>query len=246
MGSKKISVIAGVSILIIAVVAAYFLASGTAEEANREAPVEVIMVPTVLANPGTVQNKINFTGRVIPEFRFDIYSEVTGRLEPTSKSFKSGIAYQKGDVIIKLNDDEQRQQLEAARYGFSALISRVMPDINIDYPEAFPQWERYLQNFDAGSPLTPLPDIEDQQLRLYLNGQNVFSRYSSIRQQEVRLEKFSIEAPFNGVVTESTVDPGALVQPNQRLGEFTKLNPLEIEASIPARQAQYIKVGDRL
>lgn len=246
MNRRKVSVIAGVVILLIAIVVAWYLATGSTEQASQEPPVEVIRVPTINASPNAVTNRIRFTGRVIPEVRFDMYSEVTGRLEPTGKSFKTGVSFQEGEPIIVLNDDEQRQQLEAARYEFSALLSRTMPDISIDYPEAFDDWQQYLQNFDASEPLEPLPEVENEQLRMFLNGRNIFSTYSNIRQQEVRLSKFVMRAPFDGVVTESLVDPGALVQPNQRLGEFTKLEPVEIEASIPARQAQYISVGDQV
>lgn len=246
MNRRKVSVIAGIVILVIAIVVAWFLVTNSTEQASQEPPVEVIRVPTINASPNAVVNRIRFTGRVIPEVRFDIYSEVTGRLMPTGKAFKTGTSFQEGEPIVTLNDDEQRQQLEAARYEFSSLLSRTMPDISIDYPDALGDWQQYLQNFDATQPLPPLPEVENEQLRMFLNGRNIFSTYSNIRQQEVRLNKFTIRAPFDGVVTESLVDPGALVQPNQRLGEFTKLEPVEIEASIPAEQAQYIQVGDEV
>lgn len=246
MNRRKVSIAAGILILLIAIVVAWFLASGSAEPADREPPVEVARVPTVVARPDTVVNRIRFTGRVVPETRFDIYAEVTGRLEPSGKAFKTGVAYRQGEPIIAINSDEQRQQLQAARHEFEALLSRTMPDINIDYPSAFGDWRQYLEQFDASAPLQPLPEVQNEQLRMFLNGRNIFSTYADIRRQEVRLAKFTIRAPFDGVVTESLADPGALVQPNQRLGEFTKLDPVEIEASVPARQARYINVGDRV
>lgn len=246
MNRRKLSVLGGLLVLVASIPLAWYLAGSAPEQADRQAPVDVIKVPTITANPDTLTNLIRFTGRVIPEERFDIYSEVTGRLMPEGKPFKTGIAFEEGEAIVTLNDDEQQQQLRAAKYEFSALISRILPDINIDYPEAYDDWQQYLQNYDATTPINPLPEVEDRQLQLYLNSQNVFSTYASIRQREVRLNKFTIEAPFDGVVTENMVDPGALVQPNQRLGTFTKVAPLEIEASIPATQAKFIQVGDRV
>ncbi|TYP92020.1 RND family efflux transporter, MFP subunit [Fodinibius salinus] len=246
MNRRKLSVLAGALIFIISIPLAWYLSGSAPEQADREPPVDVIKVPTITANPGTLTNRIQFTGRVIPEGRFDIFAEVTGRLMPEGKPFKTGTTFEKGEAIITLNDDEQRQQLKASKYEFSALISRILPDINIDYPNAYDDWQQYLENFDASDAIPPLPEVNNRQLQLYLNSQNIYSRYASIRQQEVRVDKFTIEAPFDGVVTENTVDPGALVQPSQRLGEFTKIDPLEIEASIPAEQAQFIKVGDRV
>jgi multidrug efflux pump subunit AcrA (membrane-fusion protein) len=246
MDRRKLSVAGGIAILLLSIPLAWYLAGSAPQQADREPPVSVVKVPTIIAEPGTRSNQIRFTGRVIPEERFDIYSEVTGRLMARGKPFKTGTAYQKGDPIITLNDDEQQQQLRAAKYEFSALISRILPDINIDYPDAYDDWQQYLEDFNASQPLAPLPKTDNRQLNLYLNGQNVYSSYANIRQREVRLDKFTIEAPFDGVVTENVVDPGALVQPNQRLGEFTKIDPLEIEASIPSEQAQFIEVGDRV
>jgi multidrug efflux pump subunit AcrA (membrane-fusion protein) len=99
---------------------------------------------------------------------------------------------------------------------------------------------------DAYGSLQPLPEVTDQQFRMYLNRQNVFSTFYSIREQEVRLKKFTIRAPYNGVVTDHQLNPGALVQNGQMLGQFTGSDRLEIEASIPAREAQYVSPGDEI
>ena len=246
MDRRKLSVLAGILVLVGSIPLAWYLAGTTPDQADTEPPIDVIKVPTIVAQPDTLSNRIRFTGRVIPEGRFNIYSEVTGRLMPEGKPFKTGTAFEEGESIVTLNDTEQQQQLRATKYEFSALISRILPDINIDYPEAYDDWQQYLANFDASSPIAPLPEVENRQLQLYLNSQNVYSNFASIRQQEVRVNKFTIEAPFDGVVTENMVDPGALVQPNQQLGTFTKIDPLEIEASIPAEQAQFIAVDDRV
>lgn len=246
MNRRKLSVLAGLLIFALSIPLAWYLSGSAPEQADREPPQTVIRVPTITAEPGPVINHIRFTGRVIPENRFDIYSEVTGRLTPAGKPFKTGISFEKGEAIVTLNKEEREQQLRASKYQFSALISRILPDINIDYPKAYDDWRQYLQNYDATEALRPLPETNNRQLQLYLNSQNVFSSFANIRRQEVRLDKFTLEAPFDGVVTESLVDPGALVQPNQRLGTFTKVEPLEIEASIPAEEASFVKVGDRV
>lgn len=246
MNRRKLSVLTGLLILAASIPLAWYLSGSAPEQADREPPTTVIRVPTITFEPGTVTNRIRFTGRVTAEDRFDIYSEVTGRLTPEGKPFKTGISFEKGEAIVTLNNDEEQQKLLAAKHQFSALLSRILPDINIDYPKAYDDWRQYLQQYDATRPLRPLPKIDNRQLRLYLNGQNVFSTFANIRRQEIRLDKFTIEAPFNGVVTENTVDPGALVQPSQRLGTFTKTDPLEIEASIPAEEARFVRVGDRV
>lgn len=244
MDQRKISVLAGLLLLIGSIPLAYYLSSGNNLQESNNDTVNAVNVPVSQYSPEKITAKINFTGRVIPLERVDIASEVTGRLEEGPKRFKSGIIYKKGEPLLTINDSETREQLKAQKYEFSALLSRILPDIDLDYSFAYDKWKNYLENYDAGTPIETLPETNDRQLELFLNSNNVFSSYHSIKQLEERLDKYSIEAPFNGAITESRVDPGAMIQPNQVLGEFIRLNPLEIEASIPANQIKYVNEGD--
>ncbi|WP_340103624.1 efflux RND transporter periplasmic adaptor subunit [Rhodohalobacter sp. 8-1] len=243
MNSRKLSVISGVIIFVATLFLSWYIVSGSEEETTQESDTEAAPVLMVTYQPESIQSSIRFTGRVIPFEQFEIYAEVTGIFEHGDRPFKTGTAFNRGDILMQLNNDEQRQQLQAARYEFSAIISQLLPDISIDYPGNYDAWSSYLDNMDASESLRPLPEVADRQFRMYLNRQNVFSRFYSIRQQEVRLDKFTIRAPFDGVVTDHQINPGALVQSGQMLGQFTGTETLEIEASIPAREAQYVSTG---
>lgn len=244
MTFRKLSVAGGILLLLSGIIATTVITSEEESQAPAQPPVERLKVPVIEADPGEVSHSIRFTGRVVPVEQFDIFAEVTAQMLRGERPFKTGMFFNKGDTLIHLDDEEQQQILQSARYNFSAQLSRMLPDINLDYPDAYPEWETYLDNFDATEPIVPLPEVESRQLKLFLNNQNIYSQYSSIRQQEIQFASFVITAPFSGVVTQSLVDPGALIMPNQRLGEFTKMNPLEIEASIPASESDFISSGD--
>ena len=246
MNTRKLSVISGFVIFAATLLLSWYIISAPDEQAEEAGQTDAAPVLMATYNPTNVQSTIQFTGRVIPVEQFDIYSEVTGIFEIGDRAFKTGTVFNRGDILIQINDDEERQQVQAARYEFSAIISRLLPDISIDYPDNLDTWQTYLDDMDATAPLKPLPDVTDRQFRMYLNRQNVFSRYSSIRQQEVRLNKFTIRAPYDGVVTNHEINPGALVQNGQMLGQFTGTERLEIEASIPALEAQFVSTGDQI
>ncbi|MBC5823729.1 MAG: efflux RND transporter periplasmic adaptor subunit [Candidatus Eremiobacteraeota bacterium] len=59
---------------------------------------------------------------------------------------------------------------------------------------------------------------------------------SQIAQTEVR-------APFDGVVTSRTVDPGALAAPGTTLMEVAQLDPVFVDASISGQDLQTVRVG---
>lgn len=244
MDTRKLSVIAGIVIFILTLALSWYIISGEDEESERTTNDEAAAVLMMEYQPKPIRSSIQFTGRVVPYNQFDIYAEVSGIFERGDHPFKTGTAFSRGDVILQINDEEERQQVQSSRYEFSAAISQILPDISIDYADHYSEWEAYLNEMDASASLKPLPEVTDRQLRMFLNRQNVFSRFSSIRQQEVRLNKFTIRAPYDGVVTDHTINPGALVQNGQRLGQFTGTELLEIEASIPAQEARFISVGD--
>lgn len=246
MDNRKLSVLAGIVIFIATLFISWYVISGDEEDEvvteDREgAP--VLMMEYI---PEAIQSSIRFTGRVIPFDQYDITAEVSGIFEGGDRDFKTGTAFNRGEAIIQINDDEERQDLEASRFEFAALISQILPDISIDYSEHYDEWQAYLDELEATDSLKPLPDVSDRQFRMFLNRQNVFSRFSSIRRQEVRLQKYTIRAPYDGVVTDQNINPGALVQNGQLLGQFTGIENLEIEASIPASEARFISVGDEV
>ena len=246
MSTRKISVVAGILIFIATLFLSWYVISGSEAGSPEDQQPEAAPVSMVTYSPDIIQSTIRFTGRVIPPEQFDIYAEVTGIFEQGDRPFKTGTSFEQGDVLIQINDDEERQQLQSARFDFLATLSGLLPDISIDYPDQYDRWSTYLEEMDASSQLEPLPEVNDQQFRMYLNRQNVFSQFYSIRQQEVRLSKFTIRAPYNGVVTDHRLNRGALVQNGQMLGQFTGTKQLEIEASIPATQAQFIETGDEI
>lgn len=246
MNTRKISVVSGILVFAATLFISWYIVSGSDEENGQASETEAAPVLMVAYEPGKIQSSIRFTGRVIPFEQFDIYAQVTGIFESGDHPFKTGTVFNRGDILIKINDEEERQQLQAARYEFAAIISQLLPDISIDYPGNYDAWSSYVDDMDASGALDPLPDVDDQQFRMYLNRQNVYSRFHSIRQQEVRLDKFTIRAPYDGVLTDHMINQGALVQNGQMLGQFTGTDILEIEAAIPAREAQFISTGDEI
>jgi len=246
MDTRKLSVLSGILIFVATLFLSWYIISGEEEEEEPSQDSEGAEVLMMEYDPKTIQSTIRFTGRVIPFDQYDITAEVSGIFEGSDREFKTGSAFNRGEVIIQINDDEERQDLEASRFEFAALISQILPDISIDYSDHHDEWQAYLDELDATESLQPLPEVSDRQFRMFLNRQNIYSRFSSIRRQEVRLQKYTIRAPYDGVVTDHAINPGALVQNGQQLGQFTGTENLEVEASIPASEARFISVGDEV
>ena len=243
---RKLFIVGGLIILAGSVFLARFITGLNTEEPQQTKPEVRVNVPVIEAKPSTKTSNIDFTGRVISAQKIDLFSEVIGVLQPTQKPFKAGISFQKGDTLIHLEMEEEVENLIAQKYQFAAVLSSILPDISLDFPDDYKKWNQYLLNFNAQLALPALPGVSTDQLRLFLINNEVYSQFHQIKREEVRMQKFTILAPFDGTVTESLINPGALIQTGQRLGGFQRANALEIEASLDVDFIPLLRVGDQV
>lgn len=186
---------------------------------------------------------IPIQGRLIAFDKIDIFSEVNGRLLSSSRTFKEGTRFQKGDVLLKIDDEEARLNLLAQKSALLNAITQFMPDLKIDYPKSFPQWKSYLDQFDVEKPLPPFPDPLSEQEKFFIASRNILNQYYSIKSVEARLEKYVIYAPFTGVITQANINPGALVRAGQQLGVLMSTTSYELEATLPVSELKHIAEG---
>lgn len=247
MKFRQLSIILGVVIFIGAILLFRFLAAGPDEgDQVTTNGVQGIGVPVIASNPSNITTNIHFTGNVIPEQEIQLFAEVQGILSEEGKSFEEGTSYRKGETIISIDNREQEQLVKNLKSQFQSLLTQSLADIKLDYPNEFVKWSEYLNDLDVNEMISDLPTSEDRQFTLFLSGRNIPSSFYNIKQAEVRLTKYQIIAPFDGVVTQALLEPGTLVRPNQSLGQFTQIGSYEIEASINATDRFFINRGDKV
>jgi hypothetical protein len=201
---------------------------------------------TIIAQPATQQTSLNVTGRVQALEKLQIVAEVQGKALTTKKLLNEGIRYRKGETMIKVDDQQYRLNLQAQKSQFQSALVRIMSAIKLDYPEAHPAWDQYLKNFDATQSLPNLPTVNNEQLNYFLSANNVFSTYYSIKSAEKMLPKYTISAPFTGVITQGNLSAGAIVSPGVPLASYSRTDVYELKAAISSAQIQRFKVGQKI
>jgi len=187
--------------------------------------------------------QISATGRVVSDKNIDIYSEVNGIMSLDYDRFKVGNSFKKGDVMIKLNDEESRLTYLAQKSEFLSLLTSIISDIKIDYSGAFDKWNKYISDYSIEKNLKDLPAVSNDKEKFFLASRKIFQTYYNLKNLESRLDKYIITAPVNGTVIESLVDPGTLVRVNQKLGRFATSGNYEIEFTVSLDYAGLIRVG---
>lgn len=187
---------------------------------------------------------VNFGGKLKAVERIEVFSEVPGVM--LNGNFREGTSFKKGSSIIRIESSEARNSLKAQKSGLLNQVSLLMGDIGIDYPDERKGWEEFLNKLDVSKKLPQLPEVKDEKLRRYLSGKNVLSTYYNIQSAERRLSKYTIAAPFAGVVTQSLIKKGTLVRAGQKLGEFVKPGVYELETEVSLSDLDFIKLKDKV
>jgi membrane fusion protein, multidrug efflux system len=199
----------------------------------------------------TVKNEdlpiyIETNGSIKAQERIELFSEVQGVLKPSSKPFKPGQRYQKGELLLEMDSQEFYSSLVAQRSVLYNNLVSIMSDLKFDLPESFQQWQIYLDQFNIQGVLKELPKPLNEKEKYFINAKQIVSTYYTIKNLEERLSKYKIRAPFSGILTEAVVDPGTLIRTGQKLGGLINPSVFELEANINAEYIEYLKIGKKV
>lgn len=242
---KITSIILGIVLLIAAVGIAIYLK----ENKTKPKPKYDKIVKTVFVKPvhnTEVPIVITTSGNVTAKNKIELYSEVQGVLQPSNSEFKAGTTYNRGATVLHINSDEFYANLQSQKSNFYNSITAIMPDIRLDYPNEYQKWNTYLQQFDINKTTPPLPELHSEQEKYFISGRGINTAYYNVKNLEVKLSKYTIKAPYSGIVTEALVTPGTLVRAGQKLGEFIDTDIYEMEVAVNAEYADLLKIGNEV
>ncbi len=240
---KLLSIALGVLL----VLGAFFVAKHFIDNKKRPKPKFDKIVKTVFVEK--VENKeipiiITTSGNLIAKRKIDLFSEVQGVLKPSTKEFKAGTSFRKGELVLSINSEEFYANLQSQKSNFYNSITGIMPDIRFDYPEEYEKWQNYLTSFDINKSTPELPEIATEKEKYFISGRGINTAYYNVKNLEVKLGKYNLRAPYHGVLTEALVTPGSLIRVGQRLGEFIDPSIYEMEVSVNSEFADLLKIGN--
>mgnify|MGYP003644969008 CR=1 FL=1 len=246
MDTRKI-VLSVLGLLLIAVsfyAASVIIANKNTPKPKPEKVVKTVFVETV--ENGIIPIVVSANGNLMAKRRVELFSEVQGVFKSGSVLFKPGQKYSAGQTIISIDAQEYNASVQSSKSNLYNLITSIMPDLRLDYPEVFPKWESYLRNFDIQKSTPPLPQMDSEKERYFISGRGILTNYYNVKNQEQRLSKYRITAPFNGVVTDALVTEGTLVRSGQKLGEFIDTSVYELEVAVSKSYSDLLKLGEQV
>jgi multidrug efflux system membrane fusion protein len=231
--------IVGVLLLLLLLAGGLTLWSHMSHERALAKETEIETVPTV-AVVSPVSEKpdedLVLPGSLLAYEESPIYARTNGYLVRWYKDIGSRVT--KGELLAKIDTPEVDQELDQARSARLQIVAQMeLAKISAD------RWEN-LRKTDSVS-----AQEADQQTSGYKQSQaNLAASDANVRRLE-QLEGFkNVYAPFSGVLTKRTVDPGALINAGagatgRELFDIARVDPLRVYTSVPQAYAPYIKVG---
>jgi len=244
MISRKITFLMAILIVVTGIIISGVLSNQKKPMRRNNGGSKIPPVKTLTVKNSYINTNFDIGGHLTAFDKVDLYAEVSGILKETPTRFKEGVRFAKGDVLIKIDDSVFKNQVLAQKSSLLNQLTLLLPDLSIDFPESAKTWQNYLHEFDIEKTIPPLPSPASDQERYYIASRNIYNQYYLIKSQEATLAKYTISAPYDGIVTESNINPGTLVRMGQKLGEFTNTELYELEAFAGIYEVRFLKVGD--
>ncbi|WP_431125604.1 efflux RND transporter periplasmic adaptor subunit [Flagellimonas flava] len=236
------SVIAGGLIIFLSIFFARMIAGSKKDKRPQpQRVVKTVFVDTV--KNATVPIVVPANGNLRAKRRVELFSEVQGVFRSGSKLFRTGQEYGAGQTLIRIDANEYYASVQSAKSNLYNLLTSIMPDLRLDYPTIYPKWQDYLNGFDLDKTTPKLPEMTNEKEKFFISGRGVISNYYNVKNLEQRLSKYTISAPFKGVLTDALVTEGTLIRVGQKLGEFINTGVYELEVSVSKTYGDYLTVG---
>jgi RND family efflux transporter MFP subunit len=215
---------------------------------------------------------VETTGTLFPFEEAVISAEIGGKAEEVR--FDLGDIVEKGQVLVRINDEEQRYQVQQSeaqlrqsmeRLGLKAENEKVAdiretPDVRrakADLTEAEQRFKRTRQLVDqnigakseldqASSRYQAAQAAYDATINQTRNLVQEVERFrANLEIERKKLRDTTVKAPFRAIVKERQASLGQFVGPNTPLFVLVKIDPIRLRIEIPERMAPWIKVNQQ-
>lgn len=177
-------------------------------------------VTATIARQSYLTNGIRSAGTLLANEEVDIVSKVAGKV--TAVFFNEGSMVKKGDLLVKIYDDDLQAQLERAEIQEKMLAEKL-------------ERQRVLLSKDAVS----REDFDQLQ-----TDYNVI--LADINILKVRIAETEVRSPFDGVIGFRYVSEGSYVQPSVKIAHLIDLSMLKLEFAIPEKYVSESLMGKRV
>jgi RND family efflux transporter MFP subunit len=212
-------------LIVITAMVAYFIKSNPPEAKRRgasKAPQMTVEAQAIQAQD--FQIFVESYGTVKPRTQSALVSQVSGQIIAISDDFREGGFFQKGDVLVKLDDRDYQVEVKVAE---ASLLSsqQVLLEEQAKSEQAQTDWQRLGNNNKPSDLVLRKPQLAAAQAK-------VLSAEAQLQKAKLALERTKIRAPFSGRILSKSVDVGQVISMNTRVAEIYATDYVEVRLPI--------------
>jgi RND family efflux transporter MFP subunit len=203
------------------------LAAGSASGATDRSPLVVVST----AKTDTVIKQVPLTGTVTSARVARVSAEVSGQVEAVN--VEVGDRIEAGTALLEIDREIEQLTLEALAAS-ARQASYELADAKRRYQDAHH--------------LRDQKNISENALRLLqaeveVDGATLKQRQAEEQRQQARVERHTLRAPFNGVISERLTEAGEWIEPGRPVLTLVAVDDLRIEFRVP--QEFYSDIDDQ-
>ncbi len=187
------------------------------------------------------------TGELRARNQIEIYPEVNARI--TQVLVENGDRVEEGDVLIRLRDDEIREQLNQAEFDYEISQAQVrQAEANLRRLEAQFRRTQELAERELESQLqleTIQAQIDEAEANVDLARSQMNRTASQVEERRTQLENTVVRAPISGVVGSKNAEVGQQVDSGSQLFQIGDVDNMRIFVNLTERMSNSIHSGDR-
>jgi RND family efflux transporter MFP subunit len=218
------------------------LAASCGEQGEKKTTTVANTAPvykTMTLQPRPIAGNVQLPG-VMQPFQFvQLFPKISGFVK--NVYVDRGSAVRQGQVLLTLEAPEIEQQVAAARLKYTQAEAM--------YITSKDRYRRLLETSKTPGTISPF-DLDAAAAKMHGDSATAQGEYANYRAQELLKGYLTVIAPFDGIITERNVHPGALAGPGTQNAKpmlvLQQLSRLRLVVEIPEQYASQVKNGDEV
>lgn len=246
MMKKTFYSITGIVVLACAVLLAVYAVKNKPAPEKSMKQEDVLYVKAKKVTNEPVVSPVTQQGRVSSYEIVSLAAEVNGRIMEGDVPFKEGEHFTKGDLLIRIYNEDIKATLTSGRSNFLQKLSSILPDLQVDFPEEYDKWKQFFTSIKVHEQLPELPEIHSEKEQVFMASAGIISEYYSLEKQEINLNKYNIYAPFDGSFKQIKRQVGSVAGMGADLASIVRTDRLEVVVPVPPKEAKWIEPGNKV
>ncbi len=229
--SSLVKTLLPVIILLGAAIVAVVLIASKKPPEKKPAETKAFLVDAQQVSRESVQFAVETQGNVLPQNQTDISAQVSGRVAELSEVFVAGGMFEKGDVLVTLEQYDYETELKLAE----AELAQAQAALT----EELARGEVARQEWQSVNSMAP-PELGLRKPQLAREQANVKAALAKLERAKRNLDRTQIRAPYNGLVVSRDVDIGQFVSVGMQIGTLYSTDVAEVRLPVADSDMAFI------